>query len=89
MRAKALPERGVRGGSSFTSQPPFPQPFWTEHRKRLEQLEVRTARENNGGERRENQHHTLHGEKTPLVELVSPPIPLVMEERCPLRSFQC
>ena len=49
-----------------------------------------TAGKNDGGEGRENEHHTLHGEKTPFVELVwSSPIPLVMEERCPLRSFQC
>ena len=42
------------------------------------------------GERRENQKNSLHGEKTPLVELVwSPPIPLAMEELCPLRSIQC
>jgi hypothetical protein len=51
---------------------------------------VRTAGENNGGERRENKHDSLHGEKTPFEKLVwSSPIPLVMEERCPLRSIQC
>ena len=77
----------MRRGSSLIAQPPFLQPSWTSDREELH-AETGTAGENNGGERRENQHHTLHGEKTPFVELVwSPPIPLVMEERCPLRSF--
>ena len=89
VRAKTLLERGMRCVSSLIARAPFPQPFWTSDRKSY-RLEMRTAGKNNGGERRENQHHTLHGEKTPFVELVwSPPIPLVMEERCPLRSFQC
>ena len=79
----------MRWTSSVTAHPPFLKPFRTERRSVLH-AEMCTAGENNGGERRENQHHTLHGEKTPFVELVwSPPIPLVMEERCPLRSFQC
>ena len=79
----------MRTTSVVIAQPPFLQLSWTSCRRELH-AEIGTAGEYNGGERRENQHHTLHGEKTPFVELVwSPPIPLVMEERCPLRSFQC
>ena len=68
---------------------PAPYPDWTGDRYDLD-TPPGAAGKNNSGERRENQHHTLHGEKTPFVELVwSSPIPLAMEERCPLRSFQC
>jgi len=40
-------------------------------------------------QRSEKNENSLHGEKTPFVvkELRSPPIPLAMEERCPLRSL--
>ena len=72
------------------SSSPAPSQLWT--RRRIPHLgaEPSSAGKNNGGKRGENKNHTLHGEKTPLVKLVwSPPIPLAMEERCPLRSFQC
>lgn len=51
--------------------------------------EMGSAGQHYGCQRSEKEHGSLHGEKTSFVKkkLWSPPIPLVMEERCPLRSL--
>jgi len=73
----------------FIPRPPAPAYSDHSRHRRLEAVD-RSAGEHNGRQRGEEKKDSLHGEKTPfsVKEFWSPPIPLVMEERCPLRSVR-
>jgi hypothetical protein len=86
-RATDISEKGRGRRSCLTVNICPPLHFWDRAPFSLLQTEERAAGQHKSRQRSNKQEDTLHGEKTPFLALGSPPIPLVMEERCPLRSI--